>query len=53
MICIICILLIFAVMPFGYYFAGPVVIIIGSAIILYLAYRRMCSNNCNKGRKKC
>ena len=46
MICIVCILLIFAVMPLGYYFAGPIVIIAGSMVILYLGYRITCGGRC-------
>lgn len=52
MICILCILLILTVMPFGYYFAGPVSILLGSIMILYLSYKRTCSDNqCDGGRR--
>lgn len=50
MICIVCIPLIFAVMPLGYYLLGPAAIILGSMGILYLCYRRTCSGNC-RGKK--
>jgi hypothetical protein len=46
MICLICIVLILVALPFGYYFAGPVSIIMASLGLLYIAYRRTCSSKC-------
>lgn len=52
MICIACILIILAFMPVGYYFTGPVSILLGSTLIFYVGYKRTCSDNqCNGGRR--
>jgi hypothetical protein len=49
MICLICIVLILAGVPLGYYYAGPAYIIAASLTILYLVYRRTCtSTRCKK-----
>lgn len=52
MICIACILIILAVMPVGYYFIGPVVVLLGSVMIFYMGYKRTCSDNrCREERR--
>lgn len=52
MICLACVLIILAVMPVGYYFAGPISIVLGSIGILYIGYIKTCSDNECKEDKK-
>ncbi len=52
MICIACILIILAVMPIGYYFVGPISLVIGSIMILYIGYRKTCSDNTCEEEKR-
>ncbi len=52
MICVACILIILVFMPIGYYFIGPVMILLGSILIIYLGYKRTCSDNKCKEAKR-
>jgi predicted transglutaminase-like protease len=52
MICIACIVIIVAFMPVGYYFIGPISILMSSIMILYAGYKKTCSGNkCREVRR--
>jgi len=51
MLCIICIILFLALAPIGYYFLGPIAIIIVAAGIFYFGYKKICADKCKKGGK--
>jgi len=52
MICVACVLIILAVMPVGYYYVGPISLVMGSIGILYVGYKKTCSDKKCEEEKK-